>query len=119
MILIMYTINLVSGAPTIIDATSDSPTQVCVEFTPAAPIDRNGDITSYFVNLPSPQITGPNNRTCDVNNAAGCVVQSGNPTMICFDDLDQGTTYMVSVRAINDAGLGVVSGVREVMTMGG
>ena len=116
MIIFTYTINLVSGAPTIIDATSGNSTQVCVEFTPAAPIDRNGDITSYFVNLSSPQITGPNNRTCVI--CVSNIADLDNITT-CFDDLDQGTTYMVSVRAINGAGLGVVSGVREVMTMGG
>ena len=86
-------------------------------FTPALLIDRNGDITSYFVNLPSPQISGPNNRTC-ANNTS-CFNEVGNDISICFDNLDEGTTYMVSVRAINGAGLGDASGVMEVMTMGG
>ena len=87
-------------------------------FTQALLIDRNGDITSYFVNLPSPQISGPNNRQCLVNNAS-CFNETGNDIRICFDNLDEGTTYMVSVRAINGAGQGDASGVREVMTMGG
>ena len=115
MIINTYTIILVSGAPTIIEATSGDPTQVCVLFTPAAPVDRNGDITSYFVNLPSPQISGQNNRTCLTTNET-CFIEEGQ---ICFNNLDQGTLYMVSVRAINGAGLGNASGVRDVMTMGG
>ena len=85
-------------------------------FTPAQPINRNGVITSYFVNLSSTQIPVPNNRTYFIDAKQS---KSDNDIQICFNDLDEGTSYNVSVRATIGDNLGDTSGVIEVMTMGG
>lgn len=117
--LLNYFLPLVSGAPTLINVSSDNPTQVCVIFTEAAAINQNGLINSYLFNLTNPELSQPYNRICLITNSSCFTRLSDNSIRICYSGVEDGVVYMVSLRAINGAGLGVASDVIEVMTSGG
>ncbi|KAI6658157.1 Phosphatidylinositol phosphatase PTPRQ-like isoform X2, partial [Oopsacas minuta] len=112
---VQLTNEAVSAAPNILTVSSNNPTQICVRFTNPPAIDQNGLIDRYFVNLSSIQISGPSNRTCNINDASCYSVQS-TIIMVCFDNVDEGTMYVVSVRVGNGAGLGASSETRYIMT---
>ncbi|KAI6660282.1 Protein sidekick-1-like isoform X8 [Oopsacas minuta] len=112
---VQLTNEAVSAAPNILTVSSNNPTQICVRFTNPPAIDQNGLIDRYFVNLSSIQISGPSNRTCNINDASCYSVQS-TIIMVCFDNVDEGTMYVVSVRVRNGAGLGASSQTRYIMT---
>ena len=108
-----YSFLLVSVPPIIIDVTSPNNRTICVAFQVPPQIDQNGLIDQYFVNL-SRAIDGPFNRTFDILNPQ-------YPAEIvdiqrCFSDVEEGTSYTVSVRARNGAGLGAASASIQVNT---
>ena len=115
----MCSIIIVSGAPTIIAGTSGNPTQVCVLFTEATAVNQNGFINSYLLNLTNLELSRAYNWICLITNSSCFTRLSDNNIRICYNNVEGGIVYLVSVRAINGAGLGEASHVIQVMSSGG
>ena len=84
-----------TGPPTSI-TTSSTPTTITVEWGEVECIHRNGDITGYSVRVVT-------------SSEGGRVISVGDLRQATISGLSPFTEYIVSVAAVNNAGIGVYS----------